>query len=322
MTQARDFADLLNASSKIDVDKFADTAVHGRRNLIINGAMQVWQRGTSQSSNGFNSVDRWTFYAGSGMSVSRSTDAPSEFTYSCSFGGTGDSSGLTTRLEGQDCARLVGKDVTVSFYLKQTTGAGAGAIVAALLYADTLDNFGGTTYIGQPTVNTTSDWARYEVTFTNLPAQAANGLALNFKTPSSSAVVFLITGVQLEVGNAASPFEHRSYGEELIQCQRYYTQTKSFTVEPGNQSTQGLAVIDTGVPMRARPTISLSGPLKVTDFGNTSTTQSSASVVHDGSSTDFANKFHLIRLSNFSGLNGRSWVSYLNSEYIILDAEL
>jgi len=192
------------------------------RNLIINGAMQVWQRGTSQSSNNYSSVDRWTFYAGSGMSVSQSTDVPSEFKYSCSFGGTGDSSGLTTRLEGQDCARLVGKDITVSFYLKQTTGAGAGAIVVALLYADTLDNFGGTTYIGQPTVDTTSDWVRYEVTFTNLPAQAANGLALNFKTPSSSAVVFLITGVQLEVGETATPFEHRSFGDELARCQRYY----------------------------------------------------------------------------------------------------
>lgn len=259
----------------------------GARNLIINGAMQVWQRGTSQSSNNYSSVDRWTFYAGSGMSVSQSTDVPSEFKYSCSFGGTGNSSGLTTRLEGQDCARLVGKDITVSFYLKQTTGAGSGAIVVALLYADTLDNFGGTTYIGQPTVNTTSDWVRYEVTFTNLPAQAANGLALNFKTPSSSAVVFLITGVQLEVGEA-TPFEHRSFGDELARCHRYcYARflglgnlaadaTYGYTATNSSQYGAGSIVhIDYPRPMRVKPTLtySQSGGAASSDRSNSNKAQ-------------------------------------------------
>jgi hypothetical protein len=37
-----------------------------------------------------------------------------------------------------------------------------------------------------------------------------------------------ITGVQLEVGKVATPFEHRSYGEELAKCQRYYTEIKQF----------------------------------------------------------------------------------------------
>lgn len=231
----------------------------GARNLIINGAMQVWQRGISQSSNNYSSVDRWTFYAGSGMSVSQSTDVPSEFTYSCSFAGTGDQSGLQTRLEGQNCARLVGKDITVSFYLKQTTGAGAGAIVVALKYANTLDDFSSTTYIGQPTVDTTSDWARYEVTFTNLPAQAANGLMLNFKSPSSGSVVFLTTGVQLEVGETATPFEHRSFGDELLRCQRYYWQfnhSNSFIYASATYATNNNRLtVQHPVTMRTEPSV-------------------------------------------------------------------
>jgi hypothetical protein len=43
---------------------------------------------------------------------------------------------------------------------------------------------------------------------------------------------FYITGVQLEVGEQSTPFEHRSFGDELLRCQRYYISVK-------NQSTYG-----------------------------------------------------------------------------------
>ena len=232
----------------------------GRRNLIINGAMQVWQRGTSQSSNGFGSVDRWSMYAASGMSVSRSTDVPDGFKYSCSFGGTGDSSGLTTRLEGKDCTHLAGQTVTISFYLKQTTGAGTGAITVALLHADAEDNFGGTTYINQTSIDTTTSWARYTVTVTNLSANSVNGLALNIKSASTGSVVYLVTGVQLEVGSVASSYEHRSYGEELALCQRYYyslVDGDGKTIGLGNThgSTTAYIPLTFPVTMRSEPTL-------------------------------------------------------------------
>ena len=42
----------------------------------------------------------------------------------------------------------------------------------------------------------------------------------NFHSSTSNYVEF--TGVQLEVGDTATPFEHRSYGDELAKCQRYF----------------------------------------------------------------------------------------------------
>ena len=52
----------------------------------------------------------------------------------------------------------------------------------------------------------------------------SNGYVPNFTQDwqNTSGATFEITGVQLEVGDTATPFEHRSYGDELARCQRYY----------------------------------------------------------------------------------------------------
>ena len=48
-----------------------------------------------------------------------------------------------------------------------------------------------------------------------------------------------VTGLQLEVGNKATPFEHRSFGEELALCQRYYEKTYNYETVPGTAATKG-----------------------------------------------------------------------------------
>ena len=50
---------------------------------------------------------------------------------------------------------------------------------------------------------------------------------------------FAITGIQLEVGERATPFEHRSFGDELIRCQRYYEKSYDIDVAPGTANGDG-----------------------------------------------------------------------------------
>ena len=75
-----------------------------------------------------------------------------------------------------------------------------------------------------------------------------------------------ITGVQLELGKVVTPFEHRSYGEELAACQRYYQRyggTDNYFMLVGNASSTSLAYIPTTLQtrMRAAPTFSTTGTM-------------------------------------------------------------
>ena len=73
---------------------------------------------------------------------------------------------------------------------------------------------------------------------------------------------FFITGVQMELGSVATPFEHRSFGEELPLCQRYFQKISS--IDAVGQYTAGQAAPTFNfaypTPMRAAPTITLTSP--------------------------------------------------------------
>lgn len=74
----------------------------------------------------------------------------------------------------------------------------------------------------------------------------------------TNGATFYITGVQLEKGSAANPFEFRQYGTELALCQRYYWQNTSGVIIDGfirvSTDTSRFASITNPVPMRAPPT--------------------------------------------------------------------
>jgi len=87
----------------------------------------------------------------------------------------------------------------------------------------------------------------------------------------TSGATFYVTGVQLEKGSAASPFEYRSYGQELALCQRYYEKSYDTLTAPGTVTTSGVvyttnssdsagslvAHVPFSVPKRTGPTITL-----------------------------------------------------------------
>jgi len=195
------------------------------RNRIINGAIGIWQRGTSFTSGGSATytADRFFGNASSGT-ISRSTDVPAGFTYSFSNAASSTAyPGIAQRIESVNIADCASQAITVSFYVKQTSGT-ASALNINLAYPTAVDNYASSTTIVETNVVATmpSSWTRYSYTYT-LPANATNGVSVTLFIPNASVTAtFLITGVQLEAGTTASPFEYRQYGTELALCQRYY----------------------------------------------------------------------------------------------------
>jgi hypothetical protein len=238
----------------------------GRRNLIINGAMQVAQRGTSFTcTNGtFITLDRYTVYEGAGgattYTVTQDSDAPAGFSKSLKIVnstaislGSAQYGGLRYAVEGYDnVATAMGtssaKDVTLSFWVKSSLTGTFGVTFRAS---------GGSTanYVASYSINSANTWEYKTVTYpaTSLGTWGStnntgsdiiwdlgtgatysntaghwntggNKFALTDGTNinGTAGATFYITGVQLEVGSVATPFEHRSYGEELALCQRYY----------------------------------------------------------------------------------------------------
>ena len=249
----------------------------GRRNLIINGAMQVAQRGTSATgvtSGGYKTCDRWGLNkAGSAVfTIEQSTDAPADFDKSFKTTvTTGATLGSTEYgfyryfFEGQDVAHLNwgtsnAKTVTLSFWVKSSITGNHPLLIGRqtqMVYPVTYTvnaantwEYKTVTFAG-PTSGTfgTGTSAGWEIMFdvgtgTTYSATAGSWTTGNYfgvtgavKLSETTGATWQITGVQLEVGSVATPFEHRSYGEELALCQRYYEKSFNDDVAPSNVTT-------------------------------------------------------------------------------------
>jgi hypothetical protein len=254
-----------------------NSQIGGRRNIVINGAMQVAQRGTSFTSVSGSAYHLDRFRTGMGdttarFTVTQATASLNGFANSLKYDCTTAESSLSNagarlfiqhRLEGQDLQQLKkgtsdAEKVTVSFYVK-TNKSG--------VYTVELYDVDNTRSISQTITVSDANWNRYTLTFDGdttgtLDNDNANSLDLiihliagttytggTFSTSWSSATDntrvsssnvnigdstdnnFEITGVQLEVGEQATPFEHRSFGEELELCKRYYEQWNTINGE-------------------------------------------------------------------------------------------
>ncbi len=221
--------------------EFARAAHIGRRNFIRNGAMEVWQRGTSAFNNIYNyTADRWqaTRYSGTVNQITRNEingRMADEYgfnwyyRYGFSTGGGG-AAYINQPLESIDSKKLRGKPVCFSFYAKTTSHHAGKPFKAAISWhTNTSYNDNGMYYFNFKNATTSAMeiefhpselWNRYWVT-TNIPYDIEQvGVGLIAKDYDEGG--FDVTGCQLEIGNSPTPFEHLSYAEELALCQRYY----------------------------------------------------------------------------------------------------
>lgn len=246
--------------SKIENSSIEDTSIHGARNLIINGAAEVYQRGASATAHNSYSVDRWQLKNTSGATCTHQqvTDSPAPFKNSVRYSAGGTSctaaqvAGIAQRMEGTYTLPLgwgtsAAKPCTLSFWVKSS--------VTGTYAVSTRNNDTDTSFVNTYTINSANTWEHKTVTFSaqtagtwlnttgigvrlwfdlgsgdnfNADATGQWRSSANYLTVSNQADVvgtsgatWYVTGVQLEVGSA-TPFEHRSFADELARCQRYF----------------------------------------------------------------------------------------------------
>ena len=311
------------ADDAVQAENVASTVNLGRRNIIINGAMQVAQRGTSLSGlgathAGYTTLDRYATYAGADATAGRYTMSQSTVTdlegfsnalkIDCTTADTSIAAGeallIQHAVEGFNVQQLKATSTTtraftLSFYAKSN---------ASRAIATEINLTNGTNRSASKIHTIGTSWARYTFTIpaassTQIDNDNSSELQVNFwlhagSTYSSGTMsaslapitnanraagigsIFAstdneieITGVQLEVGEQATPFEHRPIGEELALCQRYFFQingtgTEYNTMSSGQMytTTTYLGYFQTPVPMRAKPSFSLNNSLSTTNF--------------------------------------------------------
>ena len=272
----------------------------GMRNKIINGGMDIAQRGTSFPATGtaYN-LDRF-FWSSDAVytGITQAADAPSNNEFQNSLKSiistaktpvvAGTFGAIIQVIEGYNVRDLIGNTFTISFWVKAAkTG----------IHCISFRNSGNDrSYIAEYTVISANTWEKKSITVTGGLITAGtwnwtNGIGLQVQwilaagstfqtTPNAWQVgnfqatanqvneldtlgnVFAITGIQLEIGTQATPFEHKLFGEEFTSCQRYHQRFSDFLVG-GNSAGGAVVFTDIAYPtrMRAIPTAGYIGAL-------------------------------------------------------------
>ena len=255
-------------------------------------------------ADGAYTLDRWRAgaSAASKFSVQQSSVAPAGFNFSmlCTSlsaysVGTNDNFEMFQYIEGFNTADLAwgtasAQAVTLSFWVRSSlTGTFGGAINNSAF---------NRSYPFSYTISAANTWEQKSITIagdTSGTWLTNNGTGLIFcicigagatrsgtagswsgtwfasATGATSVVgtngaTFYITGVQLEAGTVASPFERRDYGRELIMCQRYFQTGQTGALGYTSINTGSAAAYPYPVVMRATPTLS---PVTFTNGTNT-----------------------------------------------------
>jgi hypothetical protein len=201
--------------------------ISGARNRIINGSLDFWQRGTSTTTTGYTYLaDRWASNLSTGGTVSQETSSlPTGSRYAWKYVASASNAFMQMgqQIEYANCLDLQNTTVSISFMARAVT-ANAGS-TALIVRTRTIAGIDGVCIFSAAAVDTsvtlTTSWVRYTVSRT-FPA-TFGALSLEFVLGSHvSGDGIMLSQVQLEPGTVATPFERRSYGQELALCQRYY----------------------------------------------------------------------------------------------------
>ena len=368
MSRARTFADLATASESGSLSK---------RNMIINGAMNIAQRATSSTSvptsaKYYPTVDRFAMEVNGTdgrltMTKQAITDLPgfnNAIKLDCTTADTSiaaaEYGAFTYIIEAQDCQRMRkghsdAKAVTLSFYVKGT----------AKTYMIEMQDGDNNRHNTQQ-FSVTSDWNRVVLTFAadttgKINDDNGQGLIIHLWFHGGSAYTggtytantwasvttnkravgigsffsstdneFFITGVQLEVGEVATPFEDEEVGVTLARCQRYFyalnSNTSSNSLEfingTGYNATQANAGIDLPVRMRATPAMTYGNSTGAYRFYRAGSNDSFDTLQDDSQSNmhlQFANNGGL---SHTAGDAGSIQIRYGDGGFIHADSEL
>lgn len=292
MTRPSSLADLASI--------FDSQPISGTRNRIINGAMEIAQRATTAtgaytSVYVYASVDRWAVFSpNSSTTQAQSTDVPAGFRNSFRVqrpaGNTGTGPLLFAQaIESVNCYDLSGQPVTLSFWAKRGTNYSGGNLSFTVITGTVADQGIGLVgaWTGRQTPLTssasiTTTWTRYTITGTFGSGVLEAGVEFSWAgtgTAGADDSVY-ITGVQLEAGPFATPFERRSFGQELMLCQRYFYALPN-TSNLANGMWGSLYTTNAGrvwvkfpVPMRATPVMSgtaTSNVFEIVGLGNIAT---------------------------------------------------
>lgn len=266
-------------------------------NFIVNGAFDIWQRGTSftnPASTTAYTADRWRInYDGTGATriVSRQTFTPGTapvagyegaffYRFNQTVAGSGGTFNNIIRQPIESVRTLAGQTITVSFWAKADTTRTLTPVMNQVFGTGGSPSF-SVTVTGTAQTITTS-WARYSETFT-LGSLAGKTLGTNddsylqfgLRADSNTVQTFDIWGVQAEAGSIATPFRRNatSFQGELALCQRYYARFDTasagrFGVAGASSTTQAFITVPLPVRMRAINSVAYSN-LSLTTYSGT-----------------------------------------------------
>ena len=238
--------------SAVTSTKVAAGVLHPNfKNLFINGDMSIAQRGTTSSSTGYQTVDRWRL--NTGTQQEQKTDTP-DARFSNSFEATGTVSGSSgyavvyQRIESKNVLPALGQTCTLSMYVKNT-GTSTANVTVEVYRANSTDNFSGLTLVaalGNQAI--TTSWNRITFPSFTVTDASATGLEVRiFRYDASNDQEWLMTGCQLEVGSSASDFEFLPHDVNLKRCQRYFYKIESTGTTSNNNITTGFTYGTSGV---------------------------------------------------------------------------